>query len=47
MGLAKRIAELCRDMSGIQRAVARDLKAGESFIAILQIVVVERKFRRA
>lgn len=31
-GLAKRMAELCRDMSGIWRAVARDLRTGESFI---------------
>lgn len=31
-GLAKRMAELCRGLSGIWRAVARDLRTGESFI---------------
>ncbi len=38
MGLAKRMAELSRDMIGIRRAIARDLRAGESFI-----VAFERK----
>ncbi len=40
MGLAKRMAELSRDMTGIRRAIARDLRAGESFI-----VAFERKLK--
>lgn len=43
MGLVKPMAELSRDMSGIRRAIARDLRIGESFI-VMQFLVLDVKY---
>lgn len=43
VGLAKRMAKLSRDIIGTQRAVARDLRAGESFIVMQCKILFERK----
>ena len=42
VNLIKRMAELSRDMSGIRRAIARDLRTGESFIVMENVEFLMR-----